>query len=334
MLTRYTTEAAGLKECDGTGKFFLFVTPNDSEKALLQSEFHLDDYDVASSLDPDETARLESAQNRALLIWKTPQSAVVNEAVELRVHSIGIVLTEDRIAFVTDDPHVSFSGREYRNLAGARDVLLAYLLQSIRHYVGHLRVIRQLSGELEKKITVSMENRHLLQMFALSESLIYYVDGIEGNGIVLKKLRGLATQLGFTECQVQLLDDIVLENEQAARQSQIYSTVLSGLMDARGTIVNNNMNVLLKNLTLINIVFLPLNLIASIWGMSEWSAITQGMDWRLSYGLFTLGMLAFGWLTWVFVIRLIERSGARAERRLSPLPPTAKGRASDGRHDP
>ncbi len=31
-------------------------------------------------------------------------------------------------------------------------------------------------------------------------------------------------------------------------------------MDARGNLVNNNMNTLLKNLTLINVVFLPLNL--------------------------------------------------------------------------
>ncbi len=78
-------------------------------------------------------------------------------------------------------------------------------------------------------------------------------------------------------------------------------------MDARGTIVNNNMNVLLKNLTLINIIFLPLNLIASIGGMSEFSVMTQGIDWRISYSLFTLGMLFFGWLTWLLVIRIIER---------------------------
>ena len=72
---------------------------------------------------------------------------------------------------------------------------------------------------------------------------------------MLAKLRALAPQLGLSPQQQQLLDDIVLENQQAARQANIYSSVLSGLMDARGTIVNNNMNVLLKNLTLINIVF-------------------------------------------------------------------------------
>jgi magnesium transporter len=79
-------------------------------------------------------------------------------------------------------------------------------------------------------------------------------------------------------------------------------------MDARGTIVNNNMNVLLKNLTLINIVFLPLNLIASIGGMSEWSMMTQVLDWRVSYFLFSVGMVALGWITWLLMKKLVERT--------------------------
>jgi magnesium transporter len=107
----------------------------------------------------------------------------------------------------------------------------------------------------------------------------------------------------------------VLENTQAARQASIFASVLSGLMDARGTIVNNNMNVLLKNLTLINIVFLPLNLIAGILGMSEWSMMTQHLDWRLSYGIFTLAMVGFGWASWLLVTRLMDTSGARAAQR-------------------
>jgi magnesium transporter len=210
-----------------------------------------------------------------------------------------------------NEGEISFSSREFRNCRTVRDVLLGFLLYTVRHYVGHLRVIKQMSSELEKKITVSMENRHLLQMFALSESLVYYVDGVEGNGAVLAKLHSIASELGLDTRQHQLLEDIVLENGQAARQANIYSSILSGLMDARGTIVNNNMNVLLKNLTLINTVLLPLNLIASIGGMSEWSMMTKGLDWRVSYGLFSLGMAVLGWLMWVIVTRFIDKAGAR-----------------------
>jgi magnesium transporter len=87
----------------------------------------------------------------------------------------------------------------------------------------------------------------------------------------------------------------------------IDTTVMSGLMDARGSIINNNMNVLLKNLTIINVVFLPLSLIAGIGGMSEYSAMTRGLDWRIAYGLFILLMLAMGWSTWCIIARVMRR---------------------------
>ncbi len=126
---------------------------------------------------------------------------------------------------------------------------------------------------------------------------------IEGNRGVLLKQASKAKSLGFTEQQIDFLDDIIVENKQSSRQAQIYSSVLSGLMDARGSIINNNMNILLKNLTMINIVFLPLNLIASIGGMSEFSMMTQGVSWKVSYFLFSVAMLAIGWLTWFALSR-------------------------------
>ncbi len=53
----------------------------------------------------------------------------------------------------------------------ARDVLLKYLFVTTRHYLGHLKVIKQITAELESKISSSMENRYLLQMFAWVKAL-------------------------------------------------------------------------------------------------------------------------------------------------------------------
>ncbi|MCM2287024.1 MAG: magnesium transporter CorA family protein [Desulfobacula sp.] len=304
-----------------SAQVMVVAAPDDADRAFVQEQFHLDDYDLASTLDADEIPRLEFAGKRMFLIWKVPDSATVTEAVELGVSVIGLALIENRLVFIRSAGGVSFSEREFRNVEDARDVMLAFLLRTIRHFVSHLRIIKHVSGELEKKITVSMENKHLLQMFSLSESLVYYMDAIEGNSAALKKLRSIAVQMEFEARQLEMLDDIILENAQASRQANIYSSVISGLMDARGTIVNNNMNVLLKNLTLINIVFLPLNLIASIWGMSEWSMITQGLDWRLSYLLFFLGMVVFGWGTWIFMKKVIERGTARSDANVMRKPP-------------
>ncbi len=295
------------------GRVLVVIAPDDRERSLVQEQFRLDDYDLTSTLDPDEVPRLEFTDGRMLIIWKVPESATVSEAVELGVSVTGLAFVQDRLVFARATGDVSFADREFRNVGDARDAILAFLLRTIRHFVSHLRIIKQLSSELEKKVTVSMENRHLLQMFSLSECLVYYVDAIEGNGAVLTKLRTIGGQIGFQARHLEMLDDILLENAQAARQASIYSSVISGLMDARGNIVNNNMNVLLKNLTLINIVFLPLNLIASIGGMSEWSMMTHGLDWRLSYGLFCLGIIGLGCGTWLFMKKVIERGPVRVD---------------------
>ena len=312
MLKYFRIVGSEFVESDvGQEHVLVAIAPDDLERAIIQRQFLLDDYDLTSTLDPDEVPRLEVSNGRPLLIWKVPEKPKISESVELGVNVVGLSLVEDRLLLVRSTGDVSLSDRAFRNSRDVRDAMLAFLLHSIRHFVGHLRVIWQMSSELENRIATSMENRHLLQMFSLSESLVYYIDAIEGNGTVLTRLRSIGGQFGFQARHFEILDDLILENTQAARQASIYSSVLSGLMDARGTIVNNNMNVLLKNLTLINIVFLPLNLIAGIGGMSEWSMMTRGLDWRLSYALFCLGMVVFGWGIWLFVKKVIDRGPAR-----------------------
>jgi magnesium transporter len=191
-------------------------------------------------------------------------------------------------------------------------VVIGILAHTIHHYLGHLKVIKMISREIQGKINTSMENSHLIQMLNLSESLVFYLNAINGNGVVLAKMRSYAEKDGMQRETVSLIDELLVENNQCFKQAEIYSTVFSGLMDARGSIVNNNMNSLLKKLTMINVVFLPLNLIASIGGMSEYSMMTHEVDWRISYPLFTAGILLLGAFT-AWLVRRIDIGNA--ERR-------------------
>ncbi|GAB4311148.1 MAG: magnesium transporter CorA family protein [Candidatus Sumerlaeia bacterium] len=320
MKSRFVISGGSIIETlDEEAPVLVYVAPDNQEKQQIASTFHLDPYDVESALDPDEVSRLEITRDYLVMIWKRPKSATADEQVRLEVSSFGVFLLKERLLFILSEGPIPFAAKEFSAVSKTTDLLLRFLLHTIRHYVGHLKVIKQMSTALEAKISASMENRYLLQMFTLSENLVYYLDAIEGNGTVLTKLRAVTDRLAMTVDQINLLDDIILENNQCARQAQIYSTVLSGLMDARGTIVNNNMNVLLKNLTLINIVFLPLNLIAGILGMSEFSMMTSGVHWAVSYSLFTLGMVVLGWLTWVMMIRFIEKNPARKKKNTATL---------------
>ncbi|HNX51559.1 MAG TPA: magnesium transporter CorA family protein [Thermoanaerobaculaceae bacterium] len=303
----------------------LYVNPDASEREALGALFHLDEHTLSSALDPDEVSRLEAAPDRIFLIWKRPTNYSGKDTFYFNVASIGMLLLEGRLVIIVSDNVPLTTGSRYlATLRNPTDVLLGLLLSTVQHYQEHLKVIKMIARDLQEKINTSMENKHLIQMFNLSESLIYYLNAINMNGVVLTRLRGHAERTGFAEGDLAFLDDVVIENNQCYKQAEIYSTVFAGLMDARGSLINNNMSVLLKNLTLINVVFLPLNLLASIGGMSEYSMMTRGLDWRLSYLLFFVAMLLIGLITAV-LLRRVDLRGGHPGPLLAP-----RGRRSPG----
>jgi len=83
------------------------------------------------------------------------------------------------------------------------------------------------------------------------------------------------------------------------------------LMDATVGFININQNRVIYRLTVLSVIFMPLNVIAGIGGMSEFSVFTRNIPWPVSYGLFTVGLLGVAWITLV-ILRLYER---RARKR-------------------
>jgi len=78
------------------------------------------------------------------------------------------------------------------------------------------------------------------------------------------------------------------------------------LMDAAVGFININQNKVIKRLTVVSVIFMPLNILAGIGGMSEFTMMTEGIPWPLSYSLFTIGLVVVGWLTFV-ILRLLEK---------------------------
>lgn len=68
-------------------------------------------------------------------------------------------------------------------------------------------------------------------------------------------------------------------------------------MDATVGFININQNKDIKRLTIISVIFMPLNLLAGVGGMSEYSMMTQGLPWEVSYASFTVGLIIVGWVT-------------------------------------
>ncbi|MGH8594961.1 MAG: magnesium transporter CorA family protein [Gammaproteobacteria bacterium] len=307
MIKRFQLSGGSLMPVEAEDSpIHVYINPDPLERNSLRAAFNIDEHTLSSALDPDEVSRIELNPDHLLLIWKRPTKYSGEDSFFFDVASIGLLLFKERlVVIVTDDIEPAGIGtRQTPTLRSPLDVMLRLLFSTIQHYLAHLKVIKMIARELQQKINTSMENKHLIQMFNLSESLVYYINAINSNGVVLTRLRNHAEKGAFSPEIIAFIDDLIIENNQCYRQAEIYSTVFSGLMDARGNLVNNNMSTLLKNLTLINVVFLPLNLIASIGGMSEFSMMTRGIDWPIAYSLFCVAMLLLGGLTAVVLKRV------------------------------
>jgi magnesium transporter len=304
MLSHYNLVEGALKPCGPVGALITVAAElSESERQALMDASGMTRHDLESALDPEEIPRAEFRPDGAFLVWKRPDNVSFQQQLKFDVSSVGFRLKDGRLTVILSEKTTEFGAPEFQGMATVSDFVLRFCLHTVHHFLGHLRATKLVTSEIQAKLNYAQENRYLLQMISLGESFAYYITALEGNAAVLAKLQSAADKVPLSRPQLELLEDIMIENHQCLRQTEVTSSVLSGLMDARSSIINNNVNVLLKKLTLINVVFLPLNLIASIGGMSEYSMMTQGMAWPFAYGFLAVAMVVSGLATWWLLTR-------------------------------
>ncbi|OGU13130.1 MAG: magnesium transporter [Geobacteraceae bacterium GWC2_53_11] len=78
------------------------------------------------------------------------------------------------------------------------------------------------------------------------------------------------------------------------------------LMDSTVGFININQNRVIYRLTVLSVIFMPLNVIAGIGGMSEFSMMTKDIPWPVSYAFFTFGLFGIAWITYV-ILKMFEK---------------------------
>jgi magnesium transporter len=252
------------------GPVWLVPAPDEAERRQLVDVLKVDEHTLNSALDPDELARLEVEPEHLALILKRPKSYQKEDDFLFKVLSTGLFLFKDKLVVVmAEDAPILDAGRmPYKAAAVPVDVLLRILYRTIFHFLEHLRVIQMLSDSLERRVNQSFDNRHLLNLFKLQKSLVYYVSAISSNGIALEKLKTLGPRQGFTQEQLEFVDDILIENQQCFRQAEIASNILASLMDARVSVVSNNLNLTMKTLTIITLTIMVPTFVVSAFSMN------------------------------------------------------------------
>jgi len=74
------------------------------------------------------------------------------------------------------------------------------------------------------------------------------------------------------------------------------------------------MNRSVSRLTFITVIFMPLTLIAGIFGMSEFTMFTGPEHWKIAYPLLIVGMVAIAAVT-AGILRRMDSSGDEPKKR-------------------
>jgi magnesium transporter len=279
---------------------YVYTAPTDEEKKQLIEQYKIDEHTLNSSLDPDELSRLEFEPEHTAMIFKRPKHYAAEDNFLFRVASTGAFVFKDKLIIVSIDEAPLFEGRPFMKVQSVQDIVLKLINRSIVHFLEHLKAINMLSGDIEQLISTSMENKYLLNLFTLEKSLVYYVNATNANGVLIEKLKNNASKIGLTPENIEILDDLTIENSQCREQANIYSQVLASLMDARASVIANNLNIRIKTLTILTMAIMLPTLVVSIFSMNVRIPLISedpASFWIIST-LAALSSLTLGFLWW------------------------------------
>lgn len=248
------------------------VNPTDEEKLQLTEEFGLPSDLINDTLDIDERPRLEIDDLWTLVILRIPIE-VPNNVVPFSTMPLGIFITNDFTITLCLQPNEvlpiaqpSPLREQYREITDNINFILRLSLRTGTLYLRYLSQINQMTNALEEDLERSIRNEELTKLLKMEKCLVYFITSIKANEIVLAKLRN--SKKITTEINEDLLEDAIIENKQALEMAQIYSDIQSGMMDAFASVISNNLNVVMKHLTLVSIILMIPTLIASVFGMN------------------------------------------------------------------
>lgn len=276
MLSFYKTIDNSIVSVDSIsdGCWVNAVSPTVDEINFLTEELKIERDFVSAALDEEESSRIESEDDQTLVIIDTPIAVTEGDANTLvyTTMPIGIIITKTNIVTVCLDETTAISdiSKGYvKNVQTSMKTrfLLTLLLRIAKSFLIRLKHINKMSTATEEKLHIATKNKELLQLFGLEKSLVYFSTSLKANEATLEKIqRGRVIKL-YEEDQ-ELLEDVLIEFKQAIEMSSIYSSILSGTMDTFASIISNNLNVVMKILTIVTTLMAIPTMVFSFYGMN------------------------------------------------------------------
>lgn len=252
------------------------VNPTADELHLVAEKTNAPIDFLKAALDEEERPRIEIEDEFALILINIP---VMLSETSYDTLPLGIIITPQNIITVClENNPVVLEFNEYNrrafNTAKRTRLLFQILYKSATYYLRYLRQISRLSEQIEVDLRRTMKNKELFELMDLQQGLTYFTSSLRANGIVMDRLLRIRSNnqyrhlIQIYEEDEDLLEDVIIENNQAVQMVEMYSRILSGMAETFASIISNNLNMVMKFLTSMTIILAIPTMIASFWGMN------------------------------------------------------------------
>ncbi|MCR5725592.1 MAG: magnesium transporter CorA family protein [Treponema sp.] len=243
----------------------------------LESSYHIDHDQMLDMMDPDELSRLETDDDYTVAIARLPVFQP-NADISYTTAPVGIIIFEDKIITVCwTDCEVLHDMAENRIKGLSLNDFPAFVIRVLSRadtmFLRYLKEINRRTNVIQQELQESVANNELIQLLNIEKSLTFFTTSLKSNQLLLEKIRKTRI-LKLDEEDRDWLDDVEIDSKQAMEMAATYSTITAGTMDAFASVINNNMNEVMRKLTVIT---LTLQLAAIITGF-------MGMNIRLPFG--------------------------------------------------
>ena len=243
------------------GSWINLVNPSQSESMEIASAFNIDIADLRAPLDAEEMSRMTIEDEYTLIIVDVP------------IKEERIILTEEAIITTCLEklPLLDiFINRRLRNFYTfmRSRFIFQILYRNAELYLSALRTLDRKSEQIESQLHKSTRNEELIELMELEKTIVYFKASLKTNERVIKKLTSATSNIKKYLEDEDLLEDTLIETQQAIEMADIYGNILHSMTDTFASIISNNQNNIMKTLALVTIVMSSPTMIFSAYGMN------------------------------------------------------------------
>ena len=260
------------------------ISPSSEELDMLKERFAVPLDFIDDAKDVEERPRVDHEDNWLLVFVRMPSKRTdADGGTTFSTAPLAILIRDDVFITVSYydneviDDFIKWSQRRHLKSVKGYDLLLSLMLSTSVWYLKYLKQMNTMMNVAEERLEQKMDNDELMRMMGIGKFLIYFITSLKGNAMVLARLKLRLRALPYDE---DLLEDVEIETQQAIDTAGIYNDILERQQDTYASVIGNNLNRIMKTLTVVTILLMVPTVIAGYYGMN----VPNGMEsWWLGF---------------------------------------------------